>query len=127
MTNKPSTSPTPARGSFEAFLRNIRQAKERLQLDSGHLSAVPATSASLTVVWEAFFDTLCQQPSLEDLNQAAGVVQKLTSAFNHVLSHDLKERERQERKEALAQTVQRSSDMLPPEVLDRIEKQLRLL
>lgn len=120
--------PPPLRTDrFADFLQRIRQAKDLLSTEGAPVNGAAASAASMAVVWELLFDLLCQSPDLETLGPASTVVQRLTSAANHLLALDLKERERDERKAAVAKTVTEAAPDVPADVLRRIEDQLRLL
>ncbi len=119
----PDASRPVGAAKFGEHVGRIREAKAALEAaQGGGLSAGAAAAGSMALVWEALFDTLCANPrdSLEALKEASGIVQRLTSAFTHVMTVESKGREK-------AKPSGRVRKAIPKDVLRRIEAELKLL
>lgn len=107
------TAATPSfNADFFAHVERIKRAKAHADKLAGEMP-LDAREASVALLWELVFDTLCNSPelSVSDFNTVAGIIQKLASA-----------------KVSGAQTPRGGSDGgLSDETLRRIESQLKLL
>ena len=132
----------PTAGALTTHLQRIQSA--RTLANAAALSTSEATKTASDVIahiWEMLFDTLCQSKAtdIEELTTASTVIQRLTSAFNHLATHELKTREA-DRKGAEAQANNAGDNpdattdnhpakpaSLSPETLRHIERELSLL
>ena len=121
------TSPAPKRGGraraqsaavpsfnadFFAHVERIKRAKAQADKLADE-TPLDAREASVALLWELVFDTLCNSPelSVSDFNTVAGIIQKLASA-----------------KVSGSQTPRGGVECgLSEETLRRIESQLKLL
>lgn len=97
---------------FFAHVERIKRAKAQADKLADE-TPLDAREASVALLWEFVFDTLCNSPelSVSDFNTVAGIIQKLASA-----------------KVSGSQTQRGGADCgLSEETLRRIESQLKLL
>lgn len=91
-----------------------------------------AADASVAVAWEKIFEHLCDNQTFEtsELNTIAGVIQKLSGAYNQIKSLEIKLRE-QELKESERDEKKRGSILskttIDPELITHIESQIKML
>ena len=104
--------------TFNEHLERIKLAKQECDSIASHIP-LDVRSASIALLWEIVFDTLCNSNELEisDFNTIAGIIQKLASSkVQEIPSAEL--------------GVSKVSDAMPTissEVLAKIEEQLKLL
>ncbi|WOO41173.1 hypothetical protein [Rubellicoccus peritrichatus] len=91
-----------------------------------------AADASVAIAWEKIFDHLCDNPSFEtsELNTVAGIIQKLSGAYNQIKSLELKLRE-QELKEVEHEEKQNGPTLrkttIDSDLITHIEAQIGML
>ena len=104
--------------TFSEHLERIKSAKQECD-NLAYCELLDARSASVALLWEIIFDTLCNSTELDisDFNTIAGIIQKLASAKVQV-SHA---------NEIGATKVLSESCGISPETLAKIEQQLKLL
>jgi len=121
-----------AHHALEAHLVRLRAGRRRTErllevLCPGHTAA----DASVSVAWEKLFDVLCDMPPGEpaELNTLAGIIQKLSGAYNQIKGLEIKLRELEQKEAELAAKGQPTGKniTIDPEVLAGIEQQLGLL
>ena len=104
--------------TFDEHLERIKLAKQ--QCDEIALNTpLDVRSASVALLWEIVFDTLCNRAELDisDFNTIAGIIQKLASSR----VQDIPTSHYEQSKDA-------NSDVaISPEILAKIEQQLKLL
>ena len=103
--------------TFDEHLERIKLAKQ--QCDEFALNtSLDVRSASVALLWEIVFDTLCNCADLEisDFNTIAGIIQKLASARVQDIPTSTCE-----------QVGTNSEVVISPEILAKIEQQLKLL
>ena len=75
------TLPKASASDFSAHLERIRRAKAEADAVAPN-EPLDARDASIALLWEIVFDTLCNSSELcvSDFNTVAGIIQKLASA-----------------------------------------------
>ena len=104
---------------FKDYLSRIRAAKLAAdKFAESNISELDTPRASLELLWEMFFDCLCSSRQLEpsDFNTLAGVIQKLSAARSQIENSGSRRGGRGD-----------SDGGLSREVLEKIERQLKLL
>ena len=104
--------------TFSEHLERIKSAKQQCDMLAIN-SPLDVRSASITLLWEIVFDTLCNHNELEisDFNTIAGIIQKLASSRVQEIPSASAE-----------QSQNANSDFsISPEILAKIEQQLKLL
>lgn len=105
--------------SIESHNGRIRKTSTAITQASGEtFGARTAADSAITHVWETLLDLCTKNPDLEDLKEAATVVQRLTAAYNHIATQDAKQQ---------TGTPKQPSLQLPPKLLAQIETALKLL
>lgn len=104
--------------TFSEHLERIKSTKQQCDMLAIN-SPLDVRSASITLLWEIVFDTLCNHNELEisDFNTIAGIIQKLASSRVQEIPSASAE-----------QSQNTNSDFsISPEILAKIEQQLKLL
>ena len=97
---------------FSAHLERIRRAKAEADAVAPH-EPLDARDASIALLWEIVFDTLCNSSDLcvSDFNTVAGIIQKLASA----------------KVAGRAESAPNGGVELTEETLSKIESQLKMM
>lgn len=106
------TLPKVAASDFSAHLERIRRAKAEADAVAPN-EPLDARDASIALLWEIVFDTLCNSSELcvSDFNTVAGIIQKLASA----------------KVAGRAENAPQPSADLSEETLSKIESQLKMM
>lgn len=106
------TLPKAAASDFSAHLERIRRAKAEADAVAPR-EPLDARDASIALLWEIVFDTLCNSSELgvSDFNTVAGIIQKLASA----------------RVAGRGDTAPQGAAELSEETLSKIESQLKMM
>ena len=117
-TAKKRTTRKKTRMTFSDHLERIKSAKQECD-NLTYCELLDARSASVALLWEIIFDTLCNSTELDisDFNTIAGIIQKLASAKVQT-SHAT---------EIVDANVSPESCGISAETLAKIEQQLKLL
>lgn len=101
-----------AGADFSAHLERIRHAKAEADAVAPH-EPLDARDASIALLWEIVFDTLCNSSDLcvSDFNTVAGIIQKLASA----------------KVAGRAESAPNGGVELTEETLSKIESQLKMM